>query len=216
MIISGGFIDCVLNATGLDANGNSYSDYSHHRWTITGSSGPIAGTAPINGTQVQATWQLITGYGHHDSSTPGNSISWTRNTGSVSAPLVAYLSGNMALLQRYGTANSIANGFKLQPGNHTSNADEIGLVGLMGPGTKGLAWSSSLQASSFSMPYFTVMVQYTSPSRSGFLQPLWPRLVYSWNPGAIDTNSGDIRNWFYQIPGTVLGASASWHWEIDF
>jgi hypothetical protein len=213
MIISGGFIDCVLNATGQDISGNSYSDYSHHRWTITGSSGPIAGTAAINGTPVQATW-TVTGYGHHASNTPGNGISWTRNAGPVSAPLVAYPSGNMIRLQRYGTANSIANGFKSQPGNLTSNADEIGLVGLMGPGTIGLAWSSSLQASSFSMPYVTVMVQYTSPSRSGFLQPLWPRLVYSLNPGAIDTNPGDIKNWFYQNPGTP--ASASWHWEIDF
>jgi hypothetical protein len=209
MIISGGFIDCVLNATGRDANGNSYSDYSHHRWTITGSSGPIAGTAAINGTQVQATWQLITGYGHHDSSTPGNSISWTRNTGSVSAPLVAYLSGNMAVLQRYGTANSIANGFKLQPGNHTSNADEIGLVGLMGPGTIGLKWSSSLQASSFSSPI--VIVHFTNPSRGG----LKLQISFPWNVGTTDTTSNDIRAWFYQIPQGVP-ASALWHWEIDF
>lgn len=210
MIISGGFIDCVLNATGQDINGVFYSDYSHHRWTITGSSGPIAGSNPMNGTPVYATWQ-VTGYGHH------GGASWTRNGGPVSAPLVAYLSGNMAQLQRSGTANSIMNGFKSQAGSQTlsGNADEIGLVGLMGPMTIGLEWNSSLQASSFSMPYFTVMVQYASPSRIGFLQPLLPRLVWSWNPGAIDTDLSDIKNWFYQRPSTVP-ASASWHWTIDF
>jgi hypothetical protein len=208
MIISGGYIDCVLNAAGNDIHGNSYSDYSHHRWTITGSSGPIAGTAAINGTQVQATWQ-VTGYGHHASSTPGNGISWTRNAGPVSAPLAAYFSGNKAELRRYGTANSIMNGFKTQPQNLTSNAEEIGLVGLMGPGIIGLEWSSSLQASSFSSPI--VIVHFTNPSRGG----LKLQISFPWNVGTTDTTSNDIQAWFYQIPQGVP-ASAWWHWEIDF
>lgn len=208
MIISGGFIDCVLNATGQDINGVSYSDYSHHRWTITASSGPIAGSNAMNGTPVYATWQ-VTGYGHH------GGASWTRNGGPVSAPLVAYFFGNMVLLNRFGTGNSIMNGFKSQSGNQTlyGNAEEIGLVGLMGPATIGLEWSSSLQASSFSMPYFTVMVQYTWV---GSRYPiLYARPVWSWNPGAIDTDLSDIKNWFNQRPSTVP-ASASWHWTINF
>jgi hypothetical protein len=210
MIISGGFIDCVLNATGNDINGNSYSDYSHHRWTITGSSGPIAGSNAMNGTPVQATWQLITGYGHHDSSTPGNGISWTRNGGPLSAPLVAYLSGNMVQLQRFGTANSVMNGFKCQGSGTTtySNADEIGLVGLMGPGTIGLEWSSSLQASSFSSPF--VIVHLPIFRRGGSIG----QIAFPWNVGVTDTTLNDIKNWFYQDPGTP--ASAWWRWTIDF
>jgi hypothetical protein len=207
MIISGGYIDCVLTATGQDISGNSYSDYSHHRWTITGSSGPIAGTAAINGTPVQATW-TVTGYGHHASNTPGNGISWTRNAGPVSAPLVAYPSGNMIRLQRYGTANSIANGFKSQPGNLTSNADEIGLVGLMGPGTIGLAWSSSLQASSFSSPI--VIVHLPIFRRGGSIG----QIAFPWNVGVTDTDLNDIKSWFYQNPGAP--ASAWWRWTINF
>jgi hypothetical protein len=208
MIISGGFIDCVLNATGQDISGNSYSDYSHHRWTITGSSGPIAGTAAINGTPVQATW-TVTGYGYHASSTPGNSISWTRNAGPVSAPLAAYFSGNKAELRRSGPANSIMNGFKTQPQNLTSNAEEIGLVGLMGPMTVGLEWSSSLQASSFSSPI--IIVYLAILSRWGWIRSIPSQL----NIGQTDTNSNDIQAWFYQIPQGVP-ASALWHWEIDF
>jgi len=208
MIISGGFIDCVLSAAGQDNNGQSYSDYSHHRWTITGSSGPIAGSGPINGTPVQATW-TVTGYGHHASNTPGNSVSWTRNGGPVSAPLVAYFSGNMAKLGRSGTANSFMNGFKSQPGNHTSNADEIGLVGLMGPATIGLEWSSSLQASSFSSPI--VIVYLAILGRWGWIRSTPSPL----NLGVPDTTLSDIQNWFYQRPSTV-SASALWHWEIDF
>jgi hypothetical protein len=208
MIISGGYIDCVLTATGQDIGGNSYSDYSHHRWTITGPSGPIAVAGPINGTPVQATW-TVTGYGHHASSTPGNSISWTRNGGPSPAPLVAYLSGNMAKLQRSGTANSTMNGFKSQPGNLTSNADEIGLVGLMGPMTIGLEWSSSLQASSFSSPI--IIVYLAILSRWGWIRSTPSPL----NIGVTDTTSNDIQSWFYQRPSTVP-ASAWWHWEIDF
>jgi len=129
VIISGGFIDCVLNAAGNDINGQSYSDYSHHRWTITGSSGPIAGSNPINGTPVQATW-TVTGYGHHASNTPGNASSWTRTGGPSPAPLVVYSSGNTVVLQRSGTLNSVMNGFKVQTGSTTQpgNVDEIGLV----------------------------------------------------------------------------------------
>lgn len=210
MIISGGYIDCVLTATGNDINGQSYSDYSHHRWTITGSSGPIAGSAPINGTPVQATW-TVTGYGHHASNTPGNSVSWTRNGGPSPAPLVAYLSGNMAQLRRSGTANSIMNGFKSQAGNQTlyGNADEIGLVGLMAPTTIGLEWSSSLQASSFSSPI--VIVHFTTFGRGGFQTTF----SFPWNVGMTDTDLSDIRSWFNQRPSTVP-ASAWWRWTINF
>jgi hypothetical protein len=207
MIISGGSIECVLRATGKDIHGNSYSDFSRHLWTITGSSGPIAGTAAINGTHVQAKWQ-VTGNGYHASSTAGNGISWTRNAGPVSATLAAYFSGNMAELQRLGSANSVMNGFKSMPGN-SGNADEIGLVGLMGPGTIGLWWSSSLQASSFSSPIIIVPFAILGP---------WGWIRSTPSPvklGVADTNSSDIRAWFYQIPEGVP-ASASWYWEIDF
>jgi hypothetical protein len=209
MTVSGGFIDCVLTSTGNDINGQSYSDYSHHRWTITGSSGPIAGSAPINGTPVQATW-TVTGYGHHASNTPGNGISWTRNGGPSPAPLVAYISENMVQLQRSGTANSIMNGFKCQGSSTTlyGNADEIGLVGLMGSTTIGLEWSSSLQASPFSSPI--VIVHFPIFRRGGSIG----QIAFPWNVGVTDTDLNDIKNWFYQRPGTP--ASAWWRWTIDF
>ena len=211
MIISGGFIDCVLNASGKDIGGNSYSDYSHHHWKITAPSGPIAGSNAMNGTPVQATW-TVNGYGHHASNTPGNSVSWTRGGGPISAPLKAYFSGNMVQLQRSGTANSIMNGFKSMPGN-SGNADEIGLVGLMGPGTIGLKWSSSLQASSFSSPIVIVPFQIFLGTLNGL--PIWELLPLKLDVGATDTTLSDIQNWFYQKPSTVK-ASALWHWEIDF
>ena len=213
MIISGGFIDCVLTSTGNDINGQSYSDYSHHRWTITGSSGPIAGSNPINGTPVQATW-TVTGYGHHASNTPGNASSWTRTGGPSPAPLVVYSSGNTVVLQRSGTLNSVMNGFKVQTGSTTQpgNVDEIGLVGLLGsnpvvPKQNGLEWSSSLQGS-FSSPI--VIVHFTTLGRGGIRTISFP-----WNVGLTDTNPSDIGSWFYQRPAGVP-ASAWWHWTINF
>src|SRR5258708_5733031 len=161
-------MDCVLKAAGNDINGQSYSDYSHDRWTITGSSGPITTTRQT----IAATWQLITGYGHHASNTPGNASSWTRTGGPSPAPLVVYSSGNTVVLQRSGTLNSVMNGFKVQTGSTTQpgNVDEIGLVGLLGsnpvvPMQTGLEWSSSLQGS-FSSPI--VIVHFTTLGRGGY------------------------------------------------
>jgi hypothetical protein len=215
MIISGGFIDCVLTSTGNDINGQSYSDYSHHRWTITGSSGPIAGSNPINGTPVQATWQLITGNGHHDSITPGNASRWTRNPCSGSAPLVVYSSGNTVVLQRSSTLNSVMNAFTVQTGSTTQpgNVDEIGLVGLLGsnpvvPMQTGLEWSSSLQGS-FSSPI--VIVHFTRWGKGGFRTSF----SFPWNVGLTDTDPNDIQHWFYQRPASVP-ASAWWRWTINF
>jgi hypothetical protein len=211
VIVSGGYIDCVLTATGQDINGGSYSDYSHHRWTITGASGQITTTRQI----IDATW-TVTGYGHHASNMPGYGSSWTRNGGPSSAPLVVYISGNTVVLQRSGTLNSIANGFKCQEGNSTlyGNAEEIGLVGLMGsnpvvPMQTGLEWSSSLQASSFSSPI--VIAHFTIFGRGG----IRTSIPFQWNVGLTDTNMSDIKSWFYQIPDGVP-ASAWWRWAINF
>lgn len=211
MIISGGFIDCVLSAAGQDINGQSYSDYLHHRWTITGPSGQITQTRQT----VDATWQLISGNGHHASNMPGYGESWMRNLCSGSAPLEVYISGSTVLLHRSSTLNSIPNGFTLQTGSRTlyGNVDEIGLVGLMGsnpvvPMQTGLEWSSSLQASSFSSPI--VIAHFTTLGRGGIRTFSFP-----WNVGLTDTNSSDIGSWFYQKPAGVP-ASAWWHWTINF
>jgi len=212
VIISGGFIDCVLTATGQDINGQSYSDYAHHRWTITGSSGLITTTRQ----SVDATWQLINGYGHHASNMPGYGMSWTRIPGPlISAPLVVYSSGNTVVLQRSGAVNSVMNGFILQTGSKTlyGNVDEIGLVGLMGsnpvvPMQTGLEWSLGLQASSFSSPI--VIVQFPIFTKRG----IRTSIPFPWNVGLTDTSLSDIKSWIYQIPDGVP-ASAWWRWTIN-